>query len=79
MPFCVFLLFEFDKMQIPLGRIYRNVFFIKVSLATRSLCFCALTSVGALFILYVSFGGKENEKTSRTNPCNTHTPVYGCL
>ena len=49
MPFCVFLLFEFDKMQIPLGRIYRNVFFIKVSLATRSLCFCALTSVGALF------------------------------
>ena len=38
-------------MQIPLGRIYRNVFFIKVSLTTRSLRFCALAPVSALLYL----------------------------
>ena len=74
--FCV----EFDKMQIPYTREYYYTQSVYSLFGDDwNLRFCALITVGALFILYLSFGGKENEENCPNIPIGAHNNIVSRL
>ena len=80
--FWAYTVFEFGKTANSSSSICETIFPYLFRFVWRQLEFAffgALTSVGALFVLYLSFGGKENEKTSCTNPCYTYAFAFSCL